>query len=105
MALKSPAEEADLCRQLTRPAYISSALQSDIFSLEKELEVSSRQGQKNVVNAVWLLLREHSIPVDKARELRKVKIRKYVAEFLRVVQDSKSMDISLDLRNNLKAVP
>lgn len=105
MAITIPEEEMDLCRQLTRSAYIASALQNDIFSLEKELEVSRRQGHKNVVNAVWLMMRDHSITVNEARELCKAKIREHVAEYLRIIESVKDkLDVSLDLRTYLDAM-
>lgn len=99
MAITIPEEEMDLCRELMRYALMAAGLTNDLFSWQKEYEASRRNGQPDVVNAIWVLMREHSISVDQAKDLCRSKIKDCIAKFRVVVEDTKKRtDISLDLR-------
>lgn len=99
MAITIPEEEMDLCRRLMRPAWIVAGLTNDLFSWQKEYEASIRNGQSHVVNAIWVLTREHSITVDEAKYLCRQKIKEHIADYVRVVKENRdNMDLSLDLR-------
>ena len=105
MAITIPEQDIVLCRHLTRSAYIAFTLQNDIYSYEKELNLSKRKGRETIVNAVWLLTQQRSIGVDEAKEICKRETRKYVAEYLDVVKEAReSTTLSLDLKRFLEAI-
>lgn len=104
MAITIPEEEMDSCRELMRYALIAAGLTNDLFSWQKEYEASRRNGQPDVVNAIWVLMREHSISVDEAKDLCRSKIKDCVAKYRVVVEDTKKRtDLSLDLRKYVEA--
>ena len=99
MAITIPEEEMDLCRRLMRPAWIVAGLTNDLFSWQKEYEASIKNGQSHVVNAIWVLTKEHSITVDEAKDLCRQKIKENIADYVRVVKENRNnTDLSLDLR-------
>lgn len=99
MAITIPEEEMDLCRRVMRPAWIVAGLTNDLFSWQKEYEASIENGQSHVVNAIWVLMREHSITIDEAKDLCRRKIKEHIADYVQVVEENRNnMDLSLDLR-------
>ena len=105
MALTIPEEESELCAQLMRPAWIAAGLTNDLFSWEKEYQAAMRNGQPDVVNAVWVLMGEHSITGDQAKELCRQKIKVAVADYLQIVEENcNNTNISLDLRKYIVAM-
>lgn len=104
MALTVPKHETDLCEQLRRPAYYSVILTNDLFSWEKERDAAGDDDKTPLVNAIWVLMREHSITEPEAQKLCREKLKEYVAESVRVVEDTKrNLDISLELRQYVEA--
>ncbi len=58
-----------------------------------------------MINAIWVLMGEHSISVDKAKEFCMSKIKECVAKYRIVIEDTKKRtDLSLDLRRYLEAM-
>ena len=105
MAITIPEEESELCAQLMRPAWIAAGLTNDLFSWEKEYEAAMRNGQPDVVNAIWVLMGEHSITADQAKELCRQKIKVAVADYLQVIEENcNNTNISLDLRKYIVAM-
>ena len=105
MGLTIPIEESELCAQLMRPAWIAAGLTNDLFSWEKEYAAARRNGQPNVVNAIWVLMGEHSITEYQAKELCREKIKVAVADYLQVIKKhSSDTKISLDLRKYIVAM-
>ena len=105
MAITIPEEEMDTCRELMRYAWMAVGLTNDLFSWQKEYEASRRNGQTDVVNAIWVLTGEHSISVDEAKELCRSKIKDCVAKYRIVVEETKKRtDLSLDLRKYVEAM-
>lgn len=105
MAITIPEEEMESCRELMRYAWIAAGLTNDLFSWQKEYDASRRNGQPDVVNAIWVLMGEHSISVDEAKELCRSKIKDCVAKYRTVVEDTKKRtDLSLDLRKYVEAM-
>lgn len=99
MAITIPEEEMDLCRRLMRPAWIVAGLTNDLFSWQKEYEASIENNQSHVINAIWVLTREHSITIDEAKDLCRQKIKEHIAEYVRIVEENRNnMSISSDLR-------
>lgn len=79
MAITTSEEEMDSCRELMRYAWMAASLTNDLFSWQKAYEASRRNGQPEVVNAIWVLMGEHSISMDEAKELCRSKIKGCVA--------------------------
>ena len=105
MALTIPTEEMALCKELMRPAFAAITLTNDLFSWEKEHEAAQKAGESQVVNAVWVLMREYSTDETRAREICRDKIKENVAYYLRIVDDTKrNLSISSDLAKYLDAL-
>ena len=105
MALTIPEEEIELCMELARPGYAALSLANDLFSWAKEREDARRLGQPHVVNAIYVLMSEHSISESEAQNLCRAKLQEVVAEFVGIVNETKQrLDLSLDLRTYIEAV-
>ena len=105
MAITIPEHEMYLCRELMRYAWIAAGLTNDLFSWQKEYDASRRSGRTDVVNAILVLMGEHSITVEEAELLCRRKIKEYVAKYIKVVENtSKRLDLSLDLRKYVEAM-
>lgn len=105
MAITIPDHEMDTCDELTRYAWLAAALTNDLVSWQKEYDASKQNGKTFFFNAVWILMGEHSITVDEAKELCRKKIKEIVAKYMKIVEDSKKRtDISLDLRKYIDAL-
>ena len=105
MAITIAEHELKLCEKLLLPAWIAAALQNDIFSWPKERDAARRHGQRNVVNAIWVLMREHEIGEAEAMEMCKNKTKQYVAEYVETVKLNRDNDhFSRDLRRYLEAI-
>ena len=104
MAITIPEGEMELSRELLRPCWIALGLQNDCFPWEKEHEIATQMGARNVVNAIYVLMEEHGITVSEAKEMCRGIIKENVAEYLRVLKDNRNnMELSLDLRRYLEA--
>lgn len=105
MGLTIPTEEMALCNELMRPAFAAITLTNDLFSWEKEHEAAQKAGESHVVNAVWVLMRDHSTDETRAIETLRDKIKENVAHYLRIVDDTKrNLSISSDLAKYLDAL-
>ncbi|MCJ1461457.1 hypothetical protein MMC07_000054 [Pseudocyphellaria aurata] len=105
MALTIPDEEMALCKELVRPAFAAWSLTNDLFSWDKEHQAAQHAGDSEVVNAVWVLMREHSVDESRAKEICREKIKEKVIEYLRIVDDTKrSPSISADLIKYVEAI-
>ena len=105
MAITIPEHEADLCKQLVRPAFAAISLTNDLFSWKKERDAAEREGNPHVVNAIWVLMKEHSITELEAQKLCREKIMVYVDESVRVSEDTKrNINISSGLRKYVEAI-
>lgn len=105
MGISIPEEEMNLCRRLMRPAWIAVGLTNDLYSWEKEYQAFLEKGQTHVVNAVWVLMREHSFTFDQAKDLCSQKIKENVAEYLCTVEENRNNEnLSLDLRKYIECM-
>ena len=105
MALTIPDEEMDLCKRLGQPAWAALALTNDLYSWEKERDAAKKIGATYVINAIWVLMEEHSITESQAQDLCRQKIKEYVAEAVRIFEETKqNSDISLHLRTYTEAI-
>jgi hypothetical protein len=105
MGLTIPTEEMDLCKSLSRACWEALALTNDLYSWEKERDDAARAGQQEVVNAIWILMRQYSVTEIEAKELCKKKIKESVAIGVEAVQKTKdNTSLSLDLRKYTEAI-
>ena len=105
MGLTIPEQEMELCAQLCRPAWIASGLTNDLFSWQKQHMAAIDNKQADKFNAIWVLMGQHSITVEKAKSLCRTKIKEAVAEYVQVVKDTQTRtDLSLDLREYIDAL-
>lgn len=105
MALTISEQEMDLCRQLMRPGWIAAGLTNDLFSWKKEYDAARQAGQQDVVNAIWVLMREHSITAEEAKQMCRKIIKESTAEYLRIEEENRNnMNLSLDLRKYLESM-
>lgn len=105
MGITIPEGESELCARLMRPAWIAAGLTNDLFSWAKEHEAAMRNGQPDVVNAIWVLMGEHSITEAQAKKLCREKIKVAVADYLQVIKENcNNTNISLDLRKYIIAM-
>ena len=99
MNLAIPDQEMDLCKQLGKPAWAAVVLTNDIYSWEKEREAAAKAGASHVINAIWVLMKEHSISESQAFELCRQKNKEFVVEAKRVAdQTKKNPNLSRDLQ-------
>ena len=82
-------QEIDLCKQLGKPAWAAVCLTNDIYSWEKERDDAAKSGDSHVINAIWVLMTEHSISEPQAQELCRQKIKEHVVEARHVAEESK----------------
>ena len=73
-----------MTKELLTPALITASLTNDLFSFEKERD------DKNVQNAVLVVMKEHGCSEEDAREICKQRIRLEVAKYIRVVEHTKT---------------
>ena len=105
MAITIPEHEMSLCRKLTQPAWAAIGLSNDLFSWEKEYAAFRENNLPNVVNAIWILMREHSITVEKAKQLCRVEIKKKITEYLQILEENRNDPaLTLDLRKYLDSM-
>lgn len=105
MALTIPEEELEICKRLVMPAFAVLSLTNDLYSWEKERDAARRAGIPFVVNAIWVLMKEHSMDEMEAKNLCRIKIKEYVINALSSVEDAKAeFSISKDLRTYVEAV-
>lgn len=105
MGLTIPDHEHELRSQLCRPAWVALGLTNDLYSLEKERKAAKEMGEAHVSNALWVMMRQHSISEDEAVKLCRQKIRDSVAEYVKIVRETKNRtDISRDLRIFVEAI-
>lgn len=88
-----------LCTELVLPAVIAASLTNDLFSYEKEYEAAQAAGLTEVVNALWVLMREHKISLEEAKSMCRMRIREEVAKYTRIITDTQPRkNLSSDLK-------
>ena len=105
MALTIFEHEMELCSQLARPSFAAISLTNDLFSWEKERDDAKRDDLSNVINAVWVTMKELSMTKFEAKAVCREKIKHYVAESVRTVEKIQlNCEISSDLRIYIEAL-
>ncbi|KAG7005403.1 hypothetical protein G7Y79_00020g049310 [Physcia stellaris] len=85
MAFTISENERKSIMSVTAPASVSLAFTNDLFSWQKEYDQFRRDSKaKYMVNAVWILMQEHSITMDKAQKMLRIKIAELNQEYQRV---------------------
>ena len=98
-AITIPEEEADVTRELLTPALITASLVNDLFSFEKERD------DKNVQNAILVIMKEHGCSEEKARKICKERIRVENAKYVRVVKETRMRtDLSDDVKRYIEVM-
>ncbi|KAF2016943.1 terpenoid synthase [Aaosphaeria arxii CBS 175.79] len=87
-AITIPENETSLCAELVVPALTAASLTNDLFSYEKELEAAQLAGLPDVVNALWVLMHEHNISLEDAKLRCRLRIKKEVMEYSRIVKET-----------------
>ncbi|KAL8972381.1 MAG: hypothetical protein Q9183_000583 [Haloplaca sp. 2 TL-2023] len=92
-------EEEDETKELLTPALITASLTNDLFSFEKERD------DVNVQNAVLVVMREHGCSEAEARDTLKDRIRIEVANYVRVVEETRRRtDLSDDVKRYIEVM-
>ena len=105
MGLSIPEHEMDLCKRLGSPSWSALALTNDLYSWPKERDAAAQSGASHVINGIWVLMKEHSLPEAEAIKLCREKIKECVAEAIRTVETTKADNkLSLDLRVYTEAI-
>lgn len=106
MELTITEEERKLIMPITAPAFVSLALTNDFFSWQKEYDQFKREAKAPyMVNAIWILMQEHSIDIERAKQMLKDKIAGYCQEYLRLTTEFRSSKVvSLDVQRYLSAL-
>ncbi|KAI1271807.1 fusicoccadiene synthase [Xylaria sp. FL0933] len=104
MCLTIPPEEKEECFSLTRPAWAAAALTNDIQSWDKEYRLMKMQDKVNLVNGIWVLMKQYSIDVEKAKSLVVQRIQQSVADYLTNLKSIHTRNnLSLDSRRYIEA--
>ncbi|KAI0517898.1 fusicoccadiene synthase [Xylaria bambusicola] len=105
MCLTIPAEEKDECFRLSRPVWAAAALTNDETILTEDIIVVGSQDTNNMVNSVWVLMKQHSVDVDTAKGMILEKVRYFVAEYVDTVKNVHDMDkLSLDSKRFIETM-
>ncbi|KAK7927485.1 geranylgeranyl diphosphate synthase, partial [Apiospora marii] len=105
MGLRIPDHELARCQVLVAPAWIAVGLQNDLWSWPKEVAAAKAQGQDHVVNSIWVLMQEHHISIDEAKQICRQLIKNHVAKYLDTVgTHEEDPSLSEDLRRYLVAI-
>ncbi|KAI1335897.1 terpenoid synthase [Xylariaceae sp. FL0016] len=91
-AITIPDEEMELCAELVLPAVVAASLTNDLFSYEKELEATQAAGIPHVVNALWVLMGEHNITLDQAKDMCRRRIKAEVSQYISIVKETRYRD-------------
>lgn len=105
LGLHIPENELELCRKLTAPAWISVALQNDLWSWPKERDAAEKLGQTHVINALWVLMQKRQVGIEAAEEICRELIKQYVVEYRKIWEENQfNESISLDLRKYMECM-
>src|SRR6186713_2459885 len=88
-AITIPDHEKQACSDLCRPAWIALSLTNDLFSWDKEQRDAVKKGQTYVSNALCVIMQEHSVGLEEAKNMCQKEIRRNVKEYLNIVERTK----------------
>ncbi|CAJ2500455.1 Uu.00g033080.m01.CDS01, partial [Anthostomella pinea] len=98
-------EEHETLHEMCRPCFAHLTLVNDLYSYEEESEAAVANGDPGWLNALNVIMREHSVNVDEAKLICSRQIKKAASEFSAVITGAKDRDdLSLGLRRYLEAL-
>ncbi|OCL09522.1 terpenoid synthase [Glonium stellatum] len=98
-ALTIPEEERELCKELVLPAVYAASLTNDLFSYDKEYEAAQMAGFPYVINALWVLMDQHSISLEEAKLRCRARIKKEVSKYVKIIRETKARtDVSDEIK-------
>lgn len=92
MGISIPLNEINLAHELANVAYLNLGLTNDLYSYQKEYDTAMAMGQDYVVNVIWVLMEEHGISEDDAKDVCRVKIKQTIVDFRQIVADTNARD-------------
>ena len=106
MALTISDDERKLIRQVTVPAFANLALANDFFSWQKEYDDFKQNSEATyMVNAIWIVMKEHSLTIEGAKQMLQDKIAGYCQEYLQLKAEFESSTVvSVDTKRYLSAL-
>ncbi|KAH6844759.1 putative geranylgeranyl diphosphate synthase [Chaetomium sp. MPI-CAGE-AT-0009] len=105
MAISIPEDEVDLAHELANVAYLNLGLTNDLYSYQKEYETAMAMGQDYVVNIIWVLMEEHNISEDEAKEMCRDKIKQTIVDFRQIVKETNARtDVSVDTKRYIEGL-
>ncbi|KAL2817761.1 isoprenoid synthase domain-containing protein [Aspergillus cavernicola] len=105
MGISIPEEELDMCHELANTAYLNLGLTNDLYSWQKEYETATAMGRDYVANIIGVLMEEHKISEDEAKERCREKVKVTVVDFRKTVEDTKARDdVSLETKRYLEGL-
>ncbi|KAH9990889.1 terpenoid synthase [Xylariaceae sp. FL0662B] len=104
-AITIPEEEMSICAKLVLPAVVAASLTNDLFSYEKEYEAAQAARLPGVVNALWVIMGERNISLEKAKAMCRMRIKEEVAKYTRIVRETMLRnDLSSDLKRYIEVM-
>ena len=105
MALDITEDEWNAIMPIVRPAVVGMALANDYFSWQKEYDQFKREPKAALTNGIWVLMHEHSIIEEEAKQMLKGTIADYSQEYVHLMTGYlHSTKGSQDVRKFLSAV-
>lgn len=108
MGLTISPDEAEKANNITDPAYATLALANDYFSWEKEyIEFKQNPTSDDMANAIWIIMKEHSVDLEEAKKICQDKIRESCEEYVRRKREFERQatgKVSTDLLRYLSAL-
>ncbi|KAI9687154.1 MAG: hypothetical protein M1822_002565 [Bathelium mastoideum] len=105
MGLTIPDNEMERCTEATRSAFAVISLTNDLFSWERERDAAKRDNMPHVVNAIWVIMGQHSVIEEEAKRICHDKIVQLVQEYKHIVEQYKKDEtVCLDLRKYIEAL-
>lgn len=88
-AITIPEHEKQACSDLCRSAWIALSLTNDLYSWDKERRDTIEKGESYTPNALYVVMQEHSVGLEEAKEVCRKQVRTNVKKYLDVVERTK----------------
>jgi hypothetical protein len=85
LALSIPSSDIPFATSATSTAFAVISLTNDLFSWERERDAAKRDGMPHVVNAIWVIMGQHSVSEEAAKKICHDKIVELVEEYKQTV--------------------
>lgn len=82
--------ERKTCFELAQPAWTALALTNDLFSWDKEQRSAAASNKESYIsNALFVIMKEHDMSLDEAKQMARRLIRENNAKYMQVVRRTK----------------